>query len=112
MSTEETTKIKNTPINLIDEDILEFIKNDVSVLFLYMPNSTSSNFQEEQLLNLLENNEDKFSLGFINVLEDSKYAIANNIRSFPTTLYFKDGTLVSSESGVQNGIENSLLAIL
>jgi len=103
-------------VNLVEylnnDTVDDFIEKDIKIILLYMDDSTASRFQEEQLRGLLENYEGKFSLGLLNVLESQTFAIRNNIISFPTTLYFKDGELMSSESGVQSGIENSLMGIL
>ena len=112
--TEETPKeVIETIFSYIkDEQIKKFIEKGAKVLFLYMPNSSSSQFQEEQLDHLYELYGDKISIGKVDVLENQEYAISKNIRSFPTTLYFKEGEIILSETGVQRNIENAAMQIL
>ena len=114
----ETTENETTEstqaeiIYLKNENIKNFIKNGSKVLFLFMPNSQPSQFQEEKIEKIYESYGDKFSVGLVNVLDEQNYAISMGIRRFPTTLYFKDGELVLSEEGVERDIDNSIMRIL
>ena len=97
---------------ILSEDVSEFIKKGAKVIFLFMPNSSSSRFQEERIQQAFEVYGDKFSVGMIDILHSQEYAISMNVRSFPTTLYFKDGELMSSETGVQRDVDMSVMQIM
>jgi len=107
-SEEEKSEIKY----IKSEDIKEFIKTGSKIIFLYMPNSSPSQFQEERLIQGFESFDNKISIAMLDVLNSQEYPISMKIREFPTTMYFKDGNLILSESGVQVDVNNAIMQII
>jgi len=110
---DESTEYNPNEITYIkSEDVKEFIKRGSKIVLLYMPHSSPSQFQEEQLNNAYESFGNKVSVGMLDVLDSQEYAISMKVRSFPTTMYFKEGSLILSETGVQRDIENAIMQII
>ena len=97
---------------LNDDNINGFIEKGSKIVLLYMSNSSSSTLQENNLETIYESYSDKVDFGKVDVLTEQDFAINNNFRSFPVTLYYRDGNLEMSSAGVQSDIEMSLMSIL
>lgn len=97
---------------ITDESVAEFLSEGSKILFIYAPNNIADEYQKKRLENIMESYDEQVSIGYLNAYENQRFPISYDVRSFPTTQYWKDGELISAEKGVQREIENSIMGIL
>ena len=101
-----------TSQELTDENVAEFLSEGSKILFIYTPENNASNYQKERIEHIMEGYDEQISVGYLNAYDNQRFPISYNVRSFPTTQYWKDGEMISAEKGVQRDLENSIMGIL